>query len=219
MKGAHGVSVHSGEGTRTTRAKDAAGLLRGREERGGDGRDRTGNANRGVAFAKCQVRQITLFRDGQVGCLPGTGSRGEAWRRFQSPGRWPWRKLRRLKFTLNTMGKYWNPSRILSRDVTFQKHHYGHSVEAGIEEDVAVHLKTRWPLMAQPLGCVMSPKAHVPPPSLTQREATDRQRKMTLVYNPGAPQDSIWQLSSDSFFLNYGSDMWSLCWVKYTLAF
>lgn len=78
VKGAHGVSVHSGEGTRTTRAKDAAGLLRGREERGGDGRDRTGNANRGVAFAKCQVRQITLFRDGQVGCLPGTGSRGEA---------------------------------------------------------------------------------------------------------------------------------------------
>lgn len=52
VKGAHGVSLHSGEGTRTTRAKDAAGLPRGQEERGGDGQGRVGNADRGVTFAE-----------------------------------------------------------------------------------------------------------------------------------------------------------------------
>ena len=52
VKGAHRVSLHSGEGKRTTRTKDAAGLLRGQEEWGGDGQDGTGHADRGVTFAK-----------------------------------------------------------------------------------------------------------------------------------------------------------------------
>ena len=87
----------------------------------------------------------------------------------------------------------------------------------GLESDVSAHRKTRWPLAAQCRGCMMFPDARIPPPSLTQGQATDHRERwpsITVLVPLTALCDN-WLI----FFFNCRSNMWSLWWGNYTWFF